>query len=83
MNRFTSYDELKEYLTEYSSGYGDVYVRGFGFSDILMAPMASDGAKVFYEDTASIASQAAGSNDYSGTNIQVEGVDEADVVKTD
>ena len=84
MNRFTSYDELKEYLTEYSSGYGGLYVRGFGFSDILMAPMASDGDFLIEEmDTAKVASQAAGSNDYSGTNIQVEGVDEADVVKTD
>jgi uncharacterized secreted protein with C-terminal beta-propeller domain len=29
------------------------------------------------------ASSSADSNDYSGTNIQVEGVDEADIVKTD
>jgi len=84
MNRFTSYDELKEYLTEYSSGYGGDYIRGFGFGDFIMPSLAADGSEVtIYYDTATEASQAAGSNDYSGTNIQVEGVDEADVVKTD
>ena len=87
MHRFTSYDELKEYLTDYSSGYGVDYIRGFGFGDFIMAPLASDGANVdIYWDTVE---SAAGSHElyvgdeYSGTNIQVEGVDEADVVKTD
>jgi len=34
-------------------------------------------------ESADAASSAPGSTDYSGTNIQVEGVDEADLVKTD
>ena len=78
MRRFTSYDELKDYLTEYGSNeyYG---WRGFGFP-LLTFDMASsaDGA------IAEMAPQAGGAaKDYSGTNVQVEGVDEADVVKTD
>lgn len=82
MNRFTSYDELKEYLTDYGEGESNWYRGGFGD---WIVPFAADGAEVtLYYDTASVASESlSGSTDYSGTNIQVEGVDEADVVKTD
>lgn len=82
MRRFTSYDELKDYLTDYGEGEYSWYRGGFGD---WIVPFAADGAEVnIYYDTATVASESlSGSKDYSGTNIQVEGVDEADVVKTD
>jgi inhibitor of cysteine peptidase len=77
MKRFTSYDELKEYLTEYSSGHFRYYSRSLGFPmSIFEFVMSGDGKAIQ-------APEASTSTDYSGTNIQVEGVDEADVVKTD
>ena len=85
MNQFQSYDELKDYLTErdFTDSYwgGPVFFmsRGLG-SDMVMfeaSPAAgSDGAFA-------IAESIGLENDYSGTNVQVEGVDEADMVKTD
>ena len=78
MKRFTSYDELKDYLTEYSSGDSRYYnSRGLGFPTLSFdMAMSGDGKAVQ-------APEAGTSTDYSLTNIQVEGVDEADVVKTD
>ena len=85
MNQFQSYDELKDYLTErdftdsYWGGPFSILSRGLG-SDMAVfgdSPAAgSDGEFVIAESLGS-------AKDYSGTNVQVEGVDEADVVKTD
>ena len=83
MQRFTSYDELKDYVEEYGSGYYGVKGRGFiGDLTFSLAPLAGSDMQVYY-DSAEFSSLAPSSNDYSGTNVQVEGVDEADVVKTD
>jgi inhibitor of cysteine peptidase len=96
MQQFQSFDELKNYLTERASG--DMYwssgvnVRGFGFGSDVMIMESSEFAEV--SSLAAEAKAAAGTadsafghiadgGDYSGTNIQVEGVDEADIVKTD
>ncbi|TET73230.1 hypothetical protein E3J39_00595, partial [Candidatus Bathyarchaeota archaeon] len=75
--KFTSEAELVNFLETMSTGnyweYGGL--KGRGFVSILsddIAGLASD---------ASVSSQNA--PDFSGTNIQVEGVDEADMVKTD
>jgi uncharacterized secreted protein with C-terminal beta-propeller domain len=88
MNQFQSYDELKDYLVErdftdsYWGGPFFFMSRGLGSDMVLfedsMAP-GSDGVIGIAES----ASMAGTSNDFSGTNVQVEGVDEADVVKTD
>ena len=96
MNQFKNYDELKTYLNERDSGdryWGPgISVRGFGFGSDIMVLESSGMA-----DVSSIAAEAvaaagtassafgliADGGDYSGTNIQVEGVDEADIVKTD
>ncbi|NWG11742.1 beta-propeller domain-containing protein [Candidatus Bathyarchaeota archaeon] len=65
LNKFRSYEELREFLqrNNVNDGYywyweGRDFVQGFTFN-------------------------AEGLGDFSGTNIQVEGVDEADIVKTD
>src|SRR3989344_6371081 len=68
VKKFSSLDELKTFLKEsQSSGY-------FGENSML-------------KTTALAAPEAAGSGsgsvDYSQTNIQVQGVDEADIVKND
>jgi len=62
LNRFTSYEELKEFLLK-EREWGEL-CRGL-----------SDGSLMLGTGTPSL--------DYSKTNIQVEGVDEADIVKTD
>jgi uncharacterized secreted protein with C-terminal beta-propeller domain len=73
-NRFRSEAELKYFLKEKADAVGyDVFNGGifFGFP-ILKGSVAME------------ASTAGGDSvDYSSTNIQVAGVDEADVVKTD
>jgi len=79
MNSFSSCSELKAFLDENSrSGYngrywGELMVMESTTADSLSAPLAGGMQK----------SSDGASNDYSGTNVQVEGVDEADMVKTD
>jgi inhibitor of cysteine peptidase len=78
--KFASEAELVRFLEtmpsrtqEIHGMWGGLKSRGF------LAPFASN---VLEADTATTAS-GQGATDYSGTNIQVEGVDEADMVKTD
>lgn len=86
-----SYEELQKLFTKKGlyTGYYDMGVV-FSIENMLTTnSMESDMARKSLEaapaaDEASADSSAAGgSGDYSTTNIQVEGVDEADVVKTD
>src|SRR3989344_3521647 len=74
LNTFNSYDELKSFLIEnkdtkyYSNYYGETAsITTFARSESV----AADGAS------------GKSSSDFSSTNIQVEGVDEADIVKND
>ena len=88
MNQFQSYDELKDYLTERVSydEYWGFPMLGRGFSDVMVMEEAgtlSGGDSEINFEVTGIAPEADGGLDYSGTNVQVEGVDEADVVKTD
>lgn len=84
LKKFSSAQEIREFLKASASAAN--YGRGvFKGQDIaVMAtpsavmPMATSAAG--YE---SIPSQSGGTTDYSKTNIQVEGVDEADFVKND
>jgi inhibitor of cysteine peptidase len=75
LHKFSSYEELQTFLKTspdqnlYSLSRSDAQESG----DALAAPTAVPEA----------ANSETGSNDYSKTNIQVEGVDEADIVKTD
>ncbi len=74
INNFNSYEELFEFLKDQrynsSSGY---YESPYVFDLKWSSPMAeSSDVSVGLEDI-----------DYSETNIQVEGVDEPDIVKTD
>jgi uncharacterized secreted protein with C-terminal beta-propeller domain len=88
MNQFQSYDELKDYLTErdftdsYWGGPFFFLSRGLGSDMVLLEDSMAPGSDGVIGITES-ASLAGTSNDFSDTNVQVEGVDEADVVKTD
>jgi len=89
LKKFSSYDELTNFIksnTEMSSYYGGY----FGGAEVMtttagvaktQSTSVSEGSSV----PAAMPSASGGqvSRDYSGTNIQVEGVDEADIVKND
>lgn len=70
LNKFSSLEELNKFLkdNQVSGGRGDLF---FGVADVQMAKAES-----------SIAPND-GAGDYSTTNIQVSGVDEADIIKND
>jgi len=84
LNKFSSYDELKTFL-ETSSSLPNYYwmgsVRGGAllesndFSAQIKTPEPAPAVPIESSETAN--------SDYSETNVQVEGVDEADIVKTD
>jgi inhibitor of cysteine peptidase len=78
MKHFSSYEQLRQYLvdnTQGSSNYrgGPLDTKFFGEPVPIPAPMSADSG----------AAETFQSNSYSTTNIQVAGVDEADIVKTD
>ncbi|MFH1358365.1 MAG: beta-propeller domain-containing protein, partial [archaeon] len=82
MKKFSSLSELKEYVkanTESSGFFGEV------FGGLRSTTQASEGAMMESGSNDAVASKAGGegASDYSETNIQVEGVDEADIVKND
>ena len=75
MKQFTDLDELRSFISAKGSGY---YIDGRGF------PLPNIIVRGFGFSVTSQAAKAGAEEDYySGTNVQVEGVDEADVVKTD
>jgi len=94
MRQFGSVEELKTYLEDRGESHSIWFLRGGAAHEITLSPDASAvGAAVSAAQAANAAADAKsaasgltgfGFNlDYSGTNIQVEGVDEADIVKTD
>lgn len=79
LKKFSSCQDLQTFLEEKSSTYGQVFsqMAAVGAPRMDMVGGAPEAAP---------APKAAGethSEDYSTTNIQVEGVDEADIVKSD
>ncbi len=87
LKKFSSAEEVREFLKKNSADLSDSGIffggirRGmevFAIAESVGAPVAS---KVADSGVSSGSSQA--STDYSQTNVQVEGVDEADIVKND
>lgn len=82
----TTEDEVKDFIEDVQSSQENFY--GF-FGDMIAMPMmAADGEIARVATTATTTSVQAESSkaavdDFSTTNVQVEGVDEADRVKTD
>jgi hypothetical protein len=82
LNRFTSYDELRTFLKTQTSNFWmdidvDSAISPFSANTAAQAARAAADAAKMGEVVAVVG------RGFSGTNIQVEGVDEADVVKTD
>jgi len=80
LKQFTSMTELKEFIQENAES-GEY----FGYNGIRMVEgtVSMDSAKSEAAPQAASNEEAGGASDYSTTNIQVEGVDEADIVKND
>lgn len=74
---FASCDDLRDYYVDHAVDL--VGPWGLGSGGGYPVPLAADGAR---EEAAGEAT-APESPSFTGTNIQVEGVDEADIVKTD
>lgn len=89
IKKFENYDELKSFLEQNSSGSYNNYGSWGGMSRGMLGEMATDkvSAPMATMKSEEAISQEAGlggvSQDYSKTNVQVEGVDEADIIKTD
>lgn len=73
IKKFSSYQDLSSYLQ--SKADSSVYFGGFGATAVTGAvPMAAGEKATETSDS---------TQDYSTTNVQVQGVDEADIVKND
>ena len=81
MKTFTSYDELKDFLNQ-SSNSQSIYALGATDESRNTAGVLSPSTTTT-SMPAPTAAQNTGTKDFSTTNIQVAGVDEADTVKTD
>jgi uncharacterized secreted protein with C-terminal beta-propeller domain len=80
LNSFNSYDELADFLGRYNYDYYDLDYCEEKLSGIMIAK-SRDTSNGIMGNSINIGDGK--TVDYSKTNIQVEGVDEPDVVKTD
>lgn len=80
LKKFGNYDELKKFLEENNSG-------NLGFSGGARNMMLAAESNVASEMSSSVSLDtsvnSSATSDYSSTNNQVAGVDEADIIKTD
>lgn len=91
INKFASLDELSAFLENNAQSVpmGMGYGRGemtMGFSEgMAMDSVAEMGTPMLKSQAINeaVAPGGHGSDDFSKTNVQVEGVDEADIIKTD
>jgi len=77
LKRFSSYEELENYVKTNTESYSG------GFYDTRMETTTVPAATGATKQVAESATPSPSVSDYSKTNIQVEGVDEADIVKND
>lgn len=83
MKKFNSREEIKQFLEENRNslstqdGMGDSYFVRMGQGAVNLESMAANSL-----DASLGVKEKSGSNDFSETNVQVEGIDEADIVKT-
>ncbi|TSC76240.1 MAG: copper amine oxidase-like protein [Parcubacteria group bacterium Gr01-1014_31] len=94
--KFSSYQEVEQFLRSHPSDAGSSYYRSSPMMtgpemmvDELAGPMSSGAAPGLGATVnqglsyATIVGWGTQDGDYSGTNVQVSGVDESDIVKTD
>ncbi|MBU0957730.1 MAG: beta-propeller domain-containing protein, partial [Nanoarchaeota archaeon] len=78
LRQFGSMQEMKDYLEEGRQG-SEFYEGFFGGARVMATDMATGGSTSGVTEV----SGAKSADDYSTTNVQVEGVDEADMMKND
>lgn len=82
LKKFTDYQELRNFLAVNASSQFEY--RGNSFNEMIDvafdAPMATKEMSI---QLSSDSSSGGATDDYSRTNVQVAGVDEADIIKTD
>lgn len=89
VKKFNNYAELKKFLQDNSTGGGSSYSRGMmemvSMGDTVPSANLAVGAgsKAASAPAAEDNQAATPNTDYSSTNNQVAGVDEADIIKTD
>ena len=76
--RFKSAEELNAFLQQHSGSSGGAYKSG-----VMMLESARSADSSAESISVSSISPSASPKDYSTTNVQVQGVDEADIIKTD
>lgn len=76
VSRFESCNALKNQISK-APGYG----RTFMVEDLAVMPMAMGNSLQKSAPTAAVNQSAGAGQEYSSTNVQVQGVDEADIVK--
>lgn len=84
LKKFSSEEELMNFIKEQAMNSESSNIAGYGLSNVRFKTV--DVAMETTSDIVTISAdtnEAAGSSDYSKTNVQVEGVDEADIVKND
>lgn len=85
MKKFANYEELKSFLDKQAASRPTYYRNSLasGGRNIDMALSVSDSAMSATKESIGSQNSNASSDDYSRTNVQVQGVDEADIIKTD
>jgi len=76
LNKFSSYAELENFVMTNAGDYGRYYYESSLLDGSAFMPRLSGSGKA-------LSGSGEAQIDYSTTNIQVEGVDEADIVKSD
>ncbi|MBN2042770.1 MAG: beta-propeller domain-containing protein [Candidatus Aenigmarchaeota archaeon] len=80
VKKFSSCSELRDFL---QANAGESGYFGYGMDTGVMRNVGAPQAMPTMAEAGDSAGKAAGSDEFSTTNIQVEGVDEADIVKND
>jgi uncharacterized secreted protein with C-terminal beta-propeller domain len=87
MKKFNSYEELSQFLAEHSNPDSGLdfslgVVGSFNGMERMMMPSVMSESSAISSDALTNSSGPNNSLDYSNTNNQVAGVDEADIIKT-
>ncbi len=84
LKKFDGYKDMRAFLENHAQQSGGIWGRGMGTLDTMAVTKMAGPSLLQSNNEAQTAEQAPSSpQDYSTTNIQVQGVDEADIVKTD
>ena len=83
IKQFKSYDEIKEFLDESANSVSDIGMMGRNLMKSDALSMTEGEGWGSAAPSISDSSGIGGGSDYSTTNVQIAGVDEGDIIKTD